>query len=135
MSGDGNGEIIAFFADFENASRHGDWSRYGDLFLPDFLSADPTSIGVVARSTLIAFLPHRKAIFERADATGTRLVDLQVDRLDERHVLAKTRWDVEFSSEHGPVVLRSTFLLRREDRWRIALYLNHANLLELLGLS
>jgi ketosteroid isomerase-like protein len=34
-----------------------------------------------------------------------------------------------------PVQLRSTFVLRYEDRWRIALYLNHGSLLEFLGLA
>jgi hypothetical protein len=37
---------------------------------------------------------------------------------------------------HAPVTLRSSFLLRRtEDGWRIAVYLNHESLLELLGVS
>lgn len=127
-------EIAAFFAEFEQASQQQAWDRYGALFLADFLSADPISVGVVAREALISFLPHRKAIFERAGATGTTLIDLDVDVLDDRHALAKTAWAVNFDHDHAPVVLRSTFLLRREDRWRIALYLNHGNLLEHLGL-
>ena len=32
------------------------------------------------------------------------------------------------------MTLRTTFVLRHEDRWRVAVYLNHGSLLELLGL-
>jgi hypothetical protein len=50
-------------------------------------------------------------------------------------VQARTTWKVLFDHEREPVCLRTTFLLRREDRWRIAVYLNHGSLLELLGLA
>jgi ketosteroid isomerase-like protein len=128
-------EIEAFFADFENASDTEDWARYGDMFLEQFLNLDPASAGTVARDDLIAFLPRRRAVFERAGATGTRLTDLRVERLDDIHVLARTTWDVVFDHEHASVQLRSTYVLRHEDRWRIAMYLNHGSLLELLGLT
>ena len=128
-------EIDAFFADFARASENEDWARYGDMFLERFLNLDPASAGPVARDDLIAFLPRRKAVFERAGATGTRLADLHVERLDDIHVLARTTWDVVFEHEHAPVQLRSTFVLRHENGWRIALYLNHRSLLEILGLT
>jgi ketosteroid isomerase-like protein len=128
-------EIEAFFADFESAADNEDWTRYGDMFLEQFFNMDPASARTVARDDLIAFLPHRKTVFERAGATGTRLANLHLERLDEIHVLARTTWDVLFNHDHAPVQLRSTFVLRHEDRWRIALYLNHGTLLELLGLT
>lgn len=130
-------EIARFFADFEEASRDEAWDRYGDLFLPEFMNLDPGSAGAVARDDLIAFLPRRKGLFERAGATGTMLASLEVEPLDDRHVLARTTWDVVFDHDHhhdrDPVVLRSTFVLRREERWRVAVYLNHASLPELLS--
>ncbi len=133
MTGDVRLQVQQFFADFEEASRVMDWSRYGDMFLPQFMNLDPDSSGSVARDDLIAFLPHRKAIFDGAGATGTTLASLETEPLDSRHVVARTTWDVAFDHEHEPVVLRSTFLLRHEDRWRIAVYLNHGSLSELLG--
>lgn len=105
------------------------------MFLPHFLTMDPTSAAPVAREALIAFLPRRKSIFERAGATGTTLGSLHVEPLDDNHILARTTWDVVFDHDRDPVALRSTFILRREDRWRIAAYLNHGSLLELLGLA
>ena len=128
-------QIRQFFADFESASRDQDWSRYEEMYLPEFLNLDPSSASTVARDDLIAFLPHRKRVFERARATGTTLTSLTIERLDARHVLARTTWDVAFDHDRTAVTLRSTFLLRREDRWRIAVYLNHDSLLENLGLD
>jgi hypothetical protein len=126
-------EIAELFADFERASDEEDWAHYGELFLESFLNLDPETAGPVARDDLIAFLPHRKGVFDRAGATGTRLRTLRVEPLDAGHALARTTWDVTFTRERTPVVLETTFLLRREDRWRIAVYLNHGSLLELLG--
>lgn len=126
-------EIEEFFADFERASEDENWAHYGELFLGEFMNMDPSSAGAVARNDLIAFLPRRKAVFERAGATGTRLTRLQVERLDGTHALARTTWEVVFDREHTPVNLETTFVLRFEDRWRIAVYLNHGSLLELLA--
>ncbi len=97
------------------------------------MNLDPASAGMVARNDLVAFLPHRKTVFERAGATGTRLVGLHIDNLDTTHALARTTWEVIFGREHAPVTLETTFVLRFEDRWRIAVYLNHGSLPELLG--
>ncbi len=133
MSTDRTSEIEAFFADFERASADEAWGRYGDMFLATFMNMDPMAAQPLARDDLIAFLPHRKAVFERVGATGTRLASLNVDQLDDTHVLARTTWDVVFEGEHAPVQLETTFLLRHEDRWRIAVYLNHGSLVELLG--
>ena len=128
-------EIARFFSDFDHASRNEDWARYGELFLEKFLSMDPGSAAPVACDDLIAFLPRRKSIFQRAGATGTRLASLDIEALDDAHVLARTTWDVVFDHDHDPVILRSTFILRHEERWRIAVYLNHGSLLEILGLT
>ena len=130
--------IESFFADFAEASDAGDWPRYGDMFLPQFMNADPSTATPIARDDLIAFLPHRKGLFERAGATGTALASLAITHLDDRHVLAETTWNITYEPSRAPdhvPVLHSTFLLRFEDRWRVAVYLNHNNLLELLGIA
>lgn len=129
-------EIEALFADFEDASRTQEWERFEHLFLPTFLSLDPTAAAAVERSALIAFLPRRRALFESAGASHTRLATLDITELDALHALARTTWTVVFHVPHGPVILRSTFTLRRtDDGWRIAVHLNHESLPELLGLS
>ena len=130
---DRTSEIEAFFADFERASTREDWAHYGDLFLADFMNMDPSAAAPLARDDLIAFLPMRRSVFERAGATGTRLASVQVRTLDGIHALASTTWDVMFDHDRPPVTLDTTFLLRHDDRWRIAVYLNHHSLPELLA--
>ncbi len=130
--------IAEFFAAFAAASAAEDWASYGEMFLPNFMNADPASAGPVARDDLIAFLPHRKGIFGKVGAVGTTLASLTIQHLDERHVLAETTWRVEYEPERKPEtvpVLHSTFMLRREDRWRVAVYLNHNDLFEVLGVT
>jgi hypothetical protein len=127
-------EIRDLFAAFEEASRTEEWRRFERLFLPTFLSLDPDSATPVERDALIAFLPHRRGVFARAGASGTRLTGLEVTPLDDSHVLARTSWDVVYDDPHDPVTLRSSFLVRRtEDGWRVAVYLNHESLLVLLA--
>ncbi len=129
-------EIGAVFAEFEAASQTEEWDRFRGVFLPTFLSLDPGSAAPVKREDLIAMLPSRRGLLDRAGATGTRLASLDVTALDPIHALARTTWNVVYVGPHDPVTLRSTFLLRHTvDGWRIALYLNHESLLELLGLS
>jgi hypothetical protein len=127
-------EIAALFAAFEGASESEEWHRFERLFLPTFLSLDPGTAAPVERDALIAFLPHRRGVFARAGASGTKLATLEVVPLDGIHVLARTTWDVVYDDPHFPVTLRSSFLVRHtEDGWRIAVYLNHESLLELLA--
>ncbi len=127
-------EIAQFFDDFESASRREDWAGYAEMFLPQFTNIDPGAVTTVAREDLIAFLPHRRGVFARAGASGAALASLDVDPLDERHVLARTTWEVLFDETgRAPAVLRTAFLLRHEDRWRIAVYLNHDVLADVLG--
>ncbi len=135
MTTDHRAEIDAFFASFAHASDTEDWAAYGGMFIEQFMNLDPTDAVPVKRDDLIAFLPHRRSLFESAGANGTELVDLQVQSLDDTHALARTKWRVLFDHERDPVELDTTFLLRREDRWRIVVYLNHGSLPELLGLA
>ena len=132
-AGNQSAEIAQFFEDFDAAARAEDWSRYRDLFLPQFMNIDPGQTGAIYRDALIAFLPQRKSLFERAGASGTALTSLDVDSLDAHHAVARTAWEVLFNQPRDPVILRTTFLLRKEEeRWQIAVYVSHQGLLELL---
>lgn len=139
MSETHEAKLRHFFDAFEAAGARQDWEAYGSMFLDHFLTIDPKSTNVVGREDLVAFLPHRKMLFERAHAIGTRLASLAIDTLDGQHAIARTAWDVVFDTgtdaDRDPVVLRSTFLLRKEEGWRIAVYLNHAVLTQVLGLD
>ena len=129
-------EVEAVFAEFQEASRSEEWQRFERLFLPTFFSLDPATAAPVDRQMLIAFLPRRRGLFQRAGASGTKLATIDVTPLDPIHAQARTTWTVEYERPHDPVTLRSTFTLRRtDDGWRIAVYHNHESLLQILGLD
>jgi hypothetical protein len=118
---------------FEEASETEEWHRFERLFLPSS-SARP-KLGDPCGACGVDRVPAAPSgVFARAGASGTRLAGLEVVPLDAIHVLARTTWDVLYDDPHDPVTLRSSFLVRHtEDGWRIAVYLNHESLLELLG--
>ena len=133
-------EIEAFFADFENASDAEDWARYGDMFpSSSFWKPVPGLTGqeLWARDDLVASVPAApQSRIRSARARPAHDSPTCASRGSTNiHVLARTTWDVVFDHEHASVQLRSTYVLRHEDRWRIAMYLNHGSLLDLLGLT
>ncbi|MFD6179390.1 MULTISPECIES: antibiotic biosynthesis monooxygenase family protein [unclassified Isoptericola] len=115
------------FAAFFEAMSDDEGGSGADGFAEQFLSLDPSTVAVVGREQLRAALPARHAMFGSIGATGTRLSGLDVTRLDDRHVLARTTWDVLFADESAePMRLESTYLLRRDGgRWQAVVYLNH----------
>jgi hypothetical protein len=126
-------EVRAFFEAFERYSTQLDLDRIGQQFAETFLSADPTQVMPVPKAAFLAALPRRQALFEAAGATGVRLVSVNEQALDARHVLATTEWVVE-RTDAAPIRLASTFILRRaNDSFVVVFYLNHQDLGEILG--
>jgi hypothetical protein len=104
-----------------------------DLFHDTFLSLDPTSVHVLGREQLRAALPRRRQLFDSVGAGDPELVELDVDRLDSRHALARSTWHAPLPDDRDPLVLAATYLLREEaGEWRVVLYLNHQDVVELL---
>jgi ketosteroid isomerase-like protein len=101
------------------------------LFHDDFLSLDPARVTVLTRDQLRASLPLRRELFASIGASGTTLRHLDLQPLDDRHVFARTTWDVTFTdAAAAPLALESTYLLRRVgDRWQVVVYLNHQDVL------
>ena len=51
--------------------------------------------------------------------------------LDDLHTLVRTSWNLRMHQQppSGPLRLRSTFILRKDNgAWRIVLYLNHQDM-------
>lgn len=121
--------LWVFFERFD-AADDTDPASGADLFHGQFLSLDPNGVTVVTREQLRAVLPRRAQMFGSIGATGTRLRDLEARSLDDRHVLAETTWDVELKdADADPLVLHSTYLLRREaEDWSVVVYLNHQDI-------
>jgi hypothetical protein len=128
--------IQTFFRRFEKASNDLDRETLGELFCDVFLSLDPSSAAPVPRDVLLAALPARGKLFESIGVEGADLLDLVETPLDEQHILVETTWRTRFRESiqsHDPLILRSTFLLRREGAdWRVAVYLNHQDIMAII---
>lgn len=105
-----------------------------DLFCEEFLSLDPISASVVDRAQLAAALPARARMFASIQADGMALVDLDEDPIDDRHTWVRTAWQVRFrDGAADPLSVRASYLLRLDGgQWRIAVYLNHADIAALV---
>ncbi|MEZ4595962.1 MAG: DUF4440 domain-containing protein [Chloroflexota bacterium] len=105
------------------------------LFRDGFLALDPSTVTMVDRERFASGLPERARMFASIGATGTDLVCLDEHVLDEWHVLVDGTWRIRLSDADAPPLhLRSSFLLRREDdRWQVAVYINHQDVRAVIG--
>ena len=136
MSASLNAEIRSFFSRFEQASNDGDSEGLGELFCDAFMNLDPNSATPVPREVLLATLPAREKLFGSIGIQGADLETVAETPLDADHVLVETTWRTRFAGtapSQDPLTLHSTFLLHREDgRWRIAVYLNHQDIVAVI---
>jgi hypothetical protein len=117
-------EIRKFFETFEQTSAGGDIDRMVALFADPFMSADSTGVRVVQAGEFRAALPKRKQLFSAIGCTSTKLTSVEETPLDDRYVMAKTVWRWEFPAPAEPIVLASTYIIRRGgDELQIVFYL------------
>jgi hypothetical protein len=117
-------EIRKFFETFEQTSAGGDIDRMVALFADPFMSADSTGVRLVQASEFRAALPKRKQLFSAIGCTGTKLVSVEATPLDDLYVMARTVWRWEFPAPAEPIVLPSTYIIRRRgDELQIVFYL------------
>lgn len=127
-------DIRDLFARFERASADLDAAALEEVFAEHFLSCDPSGATPVSRDVLLRALPMRQQLFASAGLGPARLVRLDADELDERHVLTRTAWAVPDRSGQDAVQLETTFLVRRTDSGpRVVLYLNHVDIAQVVA--
>jgi hypothetical protein len=127
-------DVRAFFQRYDRASHDFDSDALTSSFCDVFLSLDASSAVALSRQALLAALPRRKQLFEAIGSDGLELADIGEMPLDDLHTLVRTSWNLRMHHEppRGPICLRSTFILRKDDgAWRIVLYLNHQDMNEL----
>ncbi|WP_131748908.1 hypothetical protein [Frankia sp. Cppng1_Ct_nod] len=125
-------DIREFLTEFERRGAEPE-SDSGEQFADQFVVADPNRAMVLAREAFVASLPYRRGMFETAGVGNARCVGAAQLDLDDRHVLVTSDWDADRGDEE-PLRLESTFLLRREDGGpRILAYLNHRDIVAVLG--
>jgi hypothetical protein len=131
--GDVRPEIRDFIVAFAEAGDRGP-DESAALFCDTFLSLDPSSARPVTAEQLAASLPMRAALFASIGAQGTELVEFSEQPIDAHHTLLRTAWRVRFAdSDAEPLTLESSYLLHRgADGWRIAVYLNHADIVAVI---
>jgi hypothetical protein len=124
-------DVRAFFRRYERAAEDLDGQVLKSLFCDVFMSLDASSAAALSPQALLAALPRRKQLFEAIGSDGLELADISELPLDDLHTLVRTSWNLRMRNQRpgDPVCLRSTFILRKDDRaWRIALYLNHQDM-------
>jgi Domain of unknown function (DUF4440) len=127
-------DVRAFFQRYDRASHEFDSEALASSFGEVFLSMEASSALALSRQALLAALPRRKQLFEAIGSDGLELADISEMPLDDLHTLVRTSWNLRMHHEppRGPICLRSTFILRKDDgAWRIALYLNYQDMNEL----
>lgn len=123
--------VRAFFRRYDRASHDLDSEALTSSFCDVFLSMDANSVITLSPQALLAFLPRRRQLFEAIGCDGLALADISEIPLDDLHTLVRTSWKLRMHEDppHGPICVRSTFLLRKDNgEWRIALYLNHQDM-------
>jgi ketosteroid isomerase-like protein len=135
---DATPEVREFLRRFREAGDQLDLDTIRASFAPEFLSLDPNKVTALARDDMLVALPRRRALFDSIGAAKAELADVDELRLDERHTLVRTSWTMAVPrggrAGAAELVLRSTFLLRREAAsWQIVVYLNHADVAALVA--
>ena len=129
-------DVRAFFQGYDRAADDLDSEALASLFCDVFLSLDATSAVALSPQALLAALPRRKQLFEAIGSDGLELADISEMPLDDLHTLVRTSWNLRMHHEppRGPICLRSTFILRKDNgAWRIVLYLNHQDMNKLFA--
>src|ERR1700687_5220962 len=101
-----------FFQEFELDSNSDDIPSMVSHFAETFLAAGPQGTQCVRSSEFALALPRRKQLFARLGCQPATLVSLQQTPLDDRYVMAKTTWRLDFArgTEVEQVLVDSTYL-------------------------
>jgi hypothetical protein len=124
-------DVRAFFRRYERAAEDLDIEALTSCFCAVFMTLDASSATAISPQALLAALPRRKQLFEAIGSDGLELAEISEMPLDDLHTLVRTSWNLRMRDEPpgDPICLRSTFILRKDDRaWRIVLYLNHQDM-------
>src|SRR5579871_92016 len=103
-----------FLARFESLSNSADAAASAALFADVFIAAGPSGAQAVKASDFALALPKRKQLFDSLGLRAARLVSADMRPLDDRYVLADTRWQMTFApggQEEAQILAESVFLL------------------------
>jgi ketosteroid isomerase-like protein len=126
--------VQAFFDQYESNIGGSDPAAIAAQYGDSFVFAGPQGAQAVRRDDFVKVLPKRQAFVTSAGLQSTSLVALEEASVDDRCVLVKAQWRLQFGSATAPVSaldVSSTYLLQQQpDGLRIVFQLDHDDLMK-----
>ena len=97
--------IREFFDAYAKATESLDLTFLGTAYGETFMFAGPGGVQAVKREDFLKVVPKRGAFFRAAGLVASDIRRLEEMRLDERHTLVQTRWDLRFEKEPGRPII------------------------------
>jgi ketosteroid isomerase-like protein len=124
--------VKAFFDQYEANIGGADPGAIAAHYGESFVFAGPQGAQAVKRDDFVKVLPKRQGFFKSAGLRSSRVVALEEASFDDRCVLVKAQWRMQFGSAAAPVSeldLWATYLLQQQpDGLRIVFQLDHDDL-------
>ena len=124
--------VKAFFDEYERTIGASDPAAIAAQYGEPFLFAGPHGTQAVNRDDFVKVLPKRQGFFKSVGLRSTTVVGLEETRVDDRCVLVKARWRMQFeptSARACHVDVSATYLLQQQpDGLRIVFQLDHDDL-------
>src|SRR5262245_39931046 len=124
--------VKAFFDQYEANIGRSDPAAIAAQYGESFVFAGPQGVQAVRRDDFVKVLPKRQGFFKSVGLRSSRVVALEEASFDDRCVLVKAQWRLQFESAAAPVSdldLVATYLLQQQpDGLRIVFQLDHDDL-------
>jgi ketosteroid isomerase-like protein len=124
--------VKAFFEQYESNIDGSDPAAIAAQYGESFVFAGPQGAQAVRRDDFVNVLPKRQGFFKSVGLRSSKIVALEDASFDDRCVLVKAQWRMQFGSATAPVSaldLFATYLLQRQpDGLRIVFQLDHDDL-------
>ena len=124
--------VKAFFEQYESNIDGSDPAAIAAQYGESFVFAGPQGARAVRRDDFVNVLPKRQGFFKSVGLRSSRVVALEEASFDDRCMLVKAQWRMQFGSATAPVSaldLFATYLLQRQpDGLRIVFQLDHDDL-------
>jgi ketosteroid isomerase-like protein len=126
--------VGAFFAEYEANIAGADPTAVAAQYADSFVFAGPNGTQAVRREDFVKVLPKRQAFVKSAGLQSSKVVAVEEASVDDRCVLVKVQWSLQFESATAPVSaidVSSTYLLQQQpDGLRIVFQLDHDDLMK-----
>src|ERR1051325_4840547 len=108
--------VRTFFEQFESHVAGTDPVAMAAQYGESFIFAGPQGTQAVRRDDLVKVLPKRQGYFKSLGLRSSRVVALEEARVDDRCVLVKAQWRMQFGPDEAVVDLdvSSTYLLQQQ---------------------